>query len=153
MHSVRLHWLVADLPYDVSDAPFDVAFRSERSLIRWHILSTAPAKASIVRAGKLVWAADGGPIDLAGAETELLGWESPTYGSLQPAVSLLCETRSRLPVRFATVVLTDDRCQLESKDGQLMILRDTVATHRLEISPSGNAAAKPEFSAIGMAKI
>jgi hypothetical protein len=153
IHCVRLHWLVADLPYDVSTAPFEVAFRSEQSLIRWNMLSTANAKAAIVRAGRQVWASGGEQSDLVDVGTQLLGWESPTYGSLQPAVSLLYETRSRLPVRFATVVLTDDRCQLESKNGQLMVLRDDVEIHRLEFSPNADSAAKLEFSATPVAKI
>lgn len=162
---LRLHWLLPDFPYknpartvlayDVCDAFFEVAFRSEHShsLIRWIMFSSAHASAAIVRAGKQVWSTGGEQTDLAGVDTQLLGWEAPTYGSLQPAVSLLYETRTRLPVRFATVVLTDDRCQLESKNGDLIILRDDVEIHRLEFSPNGHLPAQAEFMSAGMAKL
>jgi hypothetical protein len=59
-----------------------------------------------------------------GSDTPLLGWESPTYGDLQPAVSLVYATQSRLPVRLVTVVLTHERCRLETQGDEIVILRD-----------------------------
>jgi hypothetical protein len=52
---------------------------------------------------------------------QLLGWESPTYGELRPAVSLVYQTHARLPVRFVTVVLTDQRCKLATSNGDFVI--------------------------------
>jgi hypothetical protein len=116
-HDVRLHWLAADLPFEVSDSLFQVAFTAGQSRVLWSIACSAPGSGAIIRAGVPVHG------NMAAADAQVLGWESPTYGDLRPAVSLVYETRSQLPVRFATVVLTDARCRLESVDGQLVVLR------------------------------
>jgi hypothetical protein len=58
------------------------------------------------------------------ADVRLLGWESPTYGDLRPAVSLIYETRSQLPVRIVTAILTDERYKLELRDQQLVVVLD-----------------------------
>ena len=121
-HDVRLHWLAPDLPYQITDAPFRVTFNSGQSQIRWNIFATAPG-ALVVRAGKRTPTTTASANEFAEADTQLLGWESPTYGDLQPAVSLLYQTRSQLPVRFVTVVLTDERCRVETIDGQIVVLK------------------------------
>jgi len=116
-HDLRLHWLVGDWPYEVSSSPFHVVFTAAQSPVRWSMVSSSPGRGMIVRAGVPVHGS------LTAEDAQLLGWESPTYGDLQPAVSLVYETRSRLPVRFVTVVLTDARCKLESRDGHLVVLK------------------------------
>jgi hypothetical protein len=121
-HEVCLHWLVADLPFEFADSPFQVAFKSEQARIRWNIFSSVPGTVAVVRAGKLV--ANGAPPQIAGVDTELLGWEAATYGDLRPAVSLVQQIRSQLPVRFVTAVLTDERCNIESQDNEMVIRRD-----------------------------
>jgi hypothetical protein len=121
-HHLRLHWLVADLPFEVADSPFQVLFQSQRGSIRWCIFSSVPTIASIVRAGKQI--GDTPPCELAGADQQLFGWESPTYGDLRPAISLLQQTQSRLPIRFVTIVLTDENCKIDSQSGEIVILRD-----------------------------
>jgi hypothetical protein len=126
-HDVRLHWLVADLPFELRGAPFQVAFKSQQQQIRWIILSSSETNGFIVRAGKQVagnHGAKSGSPALAAAETQLLGWEAPTYGDLRPAVALVQQTRSALPVIFVTVVLTDERCRLESHGDEIVILRN-----------------------------
>jgi len=125
-HDVSLHWLVADLPYEGSHSPFQVLFAAGQSRVRWSILSSVPGDAAVIRAGKRVESLpeEASAHDVAGGDTSLLGWEAPTYGDLQPAVSLLYQTRSRLPVRFVTVVLTGDRCRLESQGDEIVILGD-----------------------------
>ena len=87
VHDVRLHWLMADLPYDVSASPFQIVFKSGQSQVRCSILSSSPGNGTIVRAGERVEGNSACP------DMRLLGWESPTYGDLQPAVSLVYETR------------------------------------------------------------
>ena len=119
VHDARLHWLMADLPYEVSDSPFQVAFTSGQSRVRCSILSSSSGSGAIVRAGARVAG------NSAGADTRLLGWESPTYGDIRPAVSLVYQTRSRLPVRFVTVILTDERCKFE------LTRRTARSAHRL----------------------
>jgi hypothetical protein len=128
VHDVRLHWLMADLVYEVYDSPFRVVFTSEQSRLRCSILASSPGSAAIIRAGTQVKG------NLADAETQVLGWESPTYGDLRPAVSLLYETRSQLPVRYVTAILTDERCQLESVDEQLVVLLGESEVHRVNLS-------------------
>jgi len=65
----------------------------------------------------------------------LLGWQSPTYGDIQPAVSLVYETQSKLPARFVTAIFTDERCKLESSNEQLAILLDESEIYRVNVYP------------------
>ena len=118
-HEVRLHWLVADLPLEGTESLEQLVFKMERARIRWSIFSSAPGSAAIVRAGKQI--SDGALDRLTDADIQLLGWEAPTYGDLRPAVSLVQQTRSQLPVRFVTMVLTDERCKVESQNGEIVI--------------------------------
>lgn len=107
-----------------------------------------------MRAGKQVWPGTSkvSTSDVAGADTQLLGWESLTYGDLRPTVSLAYETRSQLPVRFATIVLTDERCKLESRDGQLVILRDESEIYRVDFSAKEAGAVGTEPFATSVPK-
>jgi hypothetical protein len=127
VHHMRLHWLMADLPYESSDSPFQVAFASGQSLVRCSIFSSSPGDGAILRAGARVAG------NSASANTQLLGWESPTYGDLRPAVSLIHETRSELPVRFVTAILTDERCKVESRDEQLIVSLGQSELHRVKV--------------------
>jgi hypothetical protein len=120
-HDLRLHWLAPDLPYEVLNPGFQVAFRSGQSRIRWNIFASVPGDSEIVRAG--IRTGKSSALQLTDAETGLLGWESPTYGDLRPALSLIYQTRSQMPVRLVTVILTDERCSLEASDGQWVMLR------------------------------
>ena len=128
VHAVRLHWLMADLPYEFSDSPFQLAFSSGQSRVRCCILTSSPGNGTIIRAGARV---EG---NSPGADLQLLGWESPTYGDLRPAVSLVYETHSKLPVRFVTAILTGERCKLESRDEQLIVLLGEAEVHRVNLS-------------------
>jgi hypothetical protein len=127
-HDVRLHWLMADLPYEASDSPFQAVFKSGQSQVRCSIFSSRSGSGCIVRAGALVVG------NSNGADLRLLGWESPTYGDLRPAVSLVYETRSELPVRFVTVILTGEQCEFELRNQQLVILLDESEIHRVNLS-------------------
>ena len=125
-HDVRLHWLTPDFPYEIVESPFQVLFQSplvlkSKSQICWNIFSNAPGTAALVRAGAPIWSSS--PGKCTDADIALLGWESLTYGDLRPAISLIYETRSPMPVRFATVILTDERCRVESDEGQIVILK------------------------------
>jgi len=87
----------------------------------------------------------------------VLGWESPTYGDIRPAVSLVYETRSQLPLRFVTAVLTDERYKLKSKDGQLIILnsesQDEAEVYRVNFSAKGTHTAETQPSAVSVQKV
>jgi hypothetical protein len=154
VHDACLHWLAADLPYEVSDSPFQVVFTMGQSRVRWSIFAGVPGSAAVIRSGKQAWKRNGkhSAPDVMDADTHLLGWESPTYGALRPAVSLIYETRSQLPVRFVTVVLTDERCKVESADGQLVILRDDSEVYRVNLSTTGTRGAEKHSPASGVQK-
>ena len=128
-HELRLHWLVADMPFETSDSPFRVRFRSSQGQFSWTILSSCAGEAAIVRAGE-----SSNP-GIAGKDLPLLGWESPTYAELRPAVSLLCRTQAPLPVRFVSVVLTDETCRVEVNDGHLAVRRDQSELYRGPVTP------------------
>jgi hypothetical protein len=155
-HDVRLHWLVADLPCEVSDSPFQVVFRSGQSWVRWNIFASFPGSAVVIRAGSKAWTGTGksSALEITAADTQLLGWESPTYGDLRPAVSLVYQTRSQLPVRFVTAILTDERCKLESGDGQVVIsrgeFRDESEVYRVKLSAKGAGAVRMQPSALSV---
>jgi Heparinase II/III-like protein/Heparinase II/III N-terminus len=139
-HELRLHWLTADLPYEVSESPFQVTFKSGQSRVFWNIFSSSPGRGAIVRAGAP--AGENSPA----VNTELLGWESPTYGDLRPVVSMLYDTRSRLPVRFLTVVLTSERCRVELIDDELVVLKNEAEIYRVSVSTKEMLGAKTQSS-------
>jgi hypothetical protein len=124
-HDVQLHWLAADLPHEISRSPFQVEFKLEALRIRWNIFASTPGTSAIIRAGQPVDGCLNGslPPAVEDADTQLLGWESPTYGEIRPAISLVHQTRSRLPLRFVTAVLTGEECHLEWNDDEIVILR------------------------------
>jgi Heparinase II/III-like protein/Heparinase II/III N-terminus len=128
VHDVRLHWLMADLPYEVSASPFQVVFASGQSQVRCSILSIPSGNAAIIRAGARV---EGNSVC---PDTQLLGWESPTYGDLRPAVSLVYEIRSQLPVRIVTAILIDERSKYELRDEQLIVSLGESEIHRVNLS-------------------
>ncbi len=101
-HDLRLHWLTPDLPYRFRESPFEIVFTHGASQICWNCFSSVPAQGGVVRAGTLIEQSPN--FRLSDRDRALLGYESPTYGDLRPAVSLLYQTRSQLPVRFVTLV-------------------------------------------------
>ena len=129
VHNARLHWLMADLPYEYSDSPFEVVFALGQSRVRCSILCSSPGNAAIIRAGTQVKGS------VAEGSAPLLGWESSTYGDIQPTVSLVCETQSNLPVRFVTAILTDDRCKLKSTDEHLVVSLAGSEIYRVNVHP------------------
>jgi hypothetical protein len=137
-HDVRLHWLLADLPFEVSYGPFQVVLTSRDARFRWSVLASSSGCAATVRAGKS--SSPDVNFDIAGADLPLLGWESPTYGEVRPAVSLLYHARTQLPLRFVTIVLADDECRLENKSDQLIICRGESELYRVTFAAGGAVA-------------
>jgi len=81
-------------------------------------------------------------------DVHLLGWEAPTYGDLRPAVSLVHHTRSRLPLRLVTVVLTDERCRLEIQRSDVAILSGEPMNdfeYRVDLSPRTSRSSPQEL--------
>ena len=141
-HDVRLHWLLPDFLCEASDSPFEVGFVSGEDRVRWNIFASVPGNGSLIRSGKPVWTGSNkiSPQEYGCADTQLLGWESPTYGDLQPAISLLYQLRSPLPVRLVTVILTDTKCRHESKGGLLVVRRSEAEIYRVNLSPQSSSA-------------
>jgi hypothetical protein len=129
-HEIRLHWLVPDLPLEsISYSPFHAVFAAKVGPIAWNILARTEGKASLIRAGKSLRP------EVSLAHTEVLGWESPTYGELRPAVSIVYRTRAKLPVRFITVVLVGPALRLESDADHVTISRGTAELHHVSLRP------------------
>jgi hypothetical protein len=129
-HEARLHWLTPDFPFAVTDSPFQLTSNSAHGRIRWNILASAFGTTAVIRAGKpAMQLANGRSADnsqpqesrLEINDTQLLGWYAPTYGDLQPAVSLVYQVRSNLPVRFVTAVLTNEKCSLELRNDEIIL--------------------------------
>ena len=116
-HAIRLHWLLPDRPLEVIPGKdFSASLSAEHARFRWNIFSSVPGAPAIIRAGKNLQANEEIPNE------ELLGWESPTYGELHPAISLSYRVQAPLPVRLVTVVLVNDSLQLQF-DGHKIGLR------------------------------
>ena len=98
-HVFRLHWLLPDWKYQISESPFRLRLKSPLGPVSLQVetdppLSGLAPRISLVRAGELVFG-DGPalPID---------GWVSPTYGTKLPALSLAIEVSASQTVSFLT---------------------------------------------------
>jgi len=135
-HEARLHWLLADLPLEVSSDPFQVALTSESARFRCSIFASAGGRAAVIRAGK---SSSEIAAEIAGKDLPLLGWESPTYGELRPAVSLLYSARTQLPLRFVTVFLADEGCRIRHDNEQLIIEQGESELYRVSLAAEGSS--------------
>lgn len=157
-HELRLHWLVPDLRFEMigdadrESAPrsapvllFSLALHSKNNRFRFHLFSSAPGMPAVVRGGK--------SLDLRDADLthdhlkkedfktndikdrELLGWESPTYGELCPALSLLYRVQARLPVRYVTLILASENLQFRQGVGRLVLSLDAKPIHEVSLLP------------------
>jgi hypothetical protein len=132
-HELRLHWLLPDLPFDViSNSPFCTMLSDDKTRFRWNIFCSIPGSAAIFRAGKNL----GAEIQCGNEAEKLLGWESPTYGELCPAISLLYRVRGLLPVRFVTVILASEGFQLQQSNSNLVLSRAAAEVYQVSLSPA-----------------
>ena len=74
-HRYRLHWLLADYPYQWNDSHGEMALETKRGTYGIHFLASDPKSISIVRAH----------------EQSPRGWHAPYYYSRYPAVSFAAE--------------------------------------------------------------
>jgi hypothetical protein len=138
-HELRLHWLLPDLPFEVvTDSPFTGILSAKSAQVRWSIFASTAGSAVIMRRGKRVTvetllqdakAAQGEETD------HLLGWESPTYGELRPAISLQYRVQGPLPVRVITVILADEGFDLSRRNDQLILSRNAAEVFRVGQNP------------------
>ena len=133
-HELRLHWLLPDLPFEVSaTSPFCAVLSAEKVRFTWSVFSIAAGSASVIRGGKDLAG------DTLGGDQELLGWESPTYGERCPAISLLYRVQARLPVRIITVILAGETVQLRFSDSNLVLSRDASQVYQVSLAPEQTA--------------
>ena len=131
-HEFRLHWLLPDLPFEVIAAsPFCAVLSAERVRFHWNVFSSSPGSTAIIRGGKILT----GNIEFRDRDEDLLGWESPTYGELCPAISLLYGVQARLPVRIITVILAGEALQLRQCDSNLVLSRDASEVYQVSLLP------------------
>jgi hypothetical protein len=117
-HEVRLHWLLADLPFEIeSNLPLRVQCKSNRGPVSWNVFSSVDGRASVARAGKTL---HGEPDRFE----PVMGWQSPTYGELAPAVSLIYRVRQPMPTRLITVILAGEGFRIETGQGLVTIWQD-----------------------------
>lgn len=146
-HRARLHWLLVDLPYEVTVPSLRISMDSGEGKICWHIFSSVEAshdasverKAAVIRGGKQQTGIKGG-MPLADVEASVLGWYAPTYGELKPAVSAVYETCAQLPIRFVTIVLTNDECVLETEEDAMTIVRKGEKIGSVSLAPEARSA-------------
>jgi len=113
-HDLRLHWLAPDWPCEmVSSVPLRVVLSAAQVRFRWHVYSSAPGITSVLRVGEMV----------AGQSRDepLSGWQSPTYGELRAAVSLVYRVQAPLPVRLVTAILVGDTVRVSCGQNQVMV--------------------------------
>jgi Heparinase II/III-like protein/Heparinase II/III N-terminus len=144
-HELRLHWLLPDLPFEViADSPFCAILSAEKVRFRWNVFSSSPGNAAIIRGGKIL----ARNIEGRNRDEELLGWESPTYGELCPALSLLYRVQARLPVRIVTVILAGEALQLRQSDSNLVLSRDALQVYQVSLAPEQTERGSPNHRTI-----
>ena len=84
----------------------------------------------------------GGGLTGSGTEPDaaLLGWESPTYGQLCPAISLVYRTRARLPVRLVTSVLLGEELSSDVHGDNLVLRRGSECVREVSLLPQSATA-------------
>src|ERR1700676_3466035 len=131
-HELRLHWLLPDLPFEViADSPLCAVLSADKQSFRWNVFSSSPGSAAILRGGKIV----AGNIEGRNRDEELLGWESPTYGEMCPAISLLYRVQARWPVRIVAVILAGEALQLRQSDNNLVLSRGSSQVYQVGLAP------------------
>src|SRR4029077_17306123 len=96
--NVRLHWLFPDYPFTWQEQSSTLILKTppgEFQCVSW----AQQHLTTIARAGEIV---AGIPSPASNSEMEIRGWRSLYYGEKEPAISLVIETRTQLPVRFVT---------------------------------------------------
>ncbi len=95
----RLHWLLPDWPWQIEDQT--LILHTPLGLLKITVtleIAGSPNQPvlTLVRAGQRIFGSNEPP------HLPVLGWVSPTYSLLQPALSLIVETQATPPVRLVT---------------------------------------------------
>jgi hypothetical protein len=92
---LRLNWTLPDLAYELTGLQLRLGDHQEGFRLR---IGPGAAEIGLYRAGEL---RQGAAIASA-QEASTLGWVSPSYGTLEPAISLLVRLAGSLPLRLET---------------------------------------------------
>jgi hypothetical protein len=97
-HEFSLNWLLPDGEWSLESSTLAVELPTLKFSLQVECQSnpTPQVDIGVVRAGKLV----GGQAQ----DVEKLGWVSPTYAVLQPALSLCVRLQSSLPLKLRTLI-------------------------------------------------
>ncbi len=93
-HRARLHWLLADLPFEYDPTSAELRFRIEQNKLIIRMWASCSGNTSLVRGGVLLRGTD--------ERAELRGWASKTYAEKEFALSLALDASGQLPIRFIT---------------------------------------------------
>jgi hypothetical protein len=130
-HELRLHWLLPDLPFTVlAQSPFSGILSAADDKFQWSVFSSSPGSTSVLQGGKKLQENPAGIEENA----NLLGWESPTYGELRPAISLVHRVNAALPVRMVTIILAGEELQLQARDGNVILSRGKAQVFETSLS-------------------
>jgi len=129
-HELGLHWLLPDLPLEViSELPFAAVLSAQKERFHWNIFSNSNASTAVLRGGKVL-----AKKVRNSDEANLLGWESPTYGELCPAISLLHQVRAPLPARIVTVILAGDEFQIRHEGRNVILSRGAAQVYQVSMT-------------------
>jgi len=96
LHRYRLHWLLADAPWQLRawERGLSLELELPPGVVRIEVEACAPAHILLIRAAEPIWG--------EGAALPYEGWIAPSYGLLRPALSLSLEIETRGLTRFIT---------------------------------------------------
>ena len=93
---VQIHWLLPDWQYDIQGHEVGISAPFGKMKIRFHTNNLkASLLVSVIRAGEA---------EVGQSYSPNLGWYSPTYGELEPALSLICQIDTVFPIETATEI-------------------------------------------------
>ncbi len=115
-HSLRLHWLLADLPH-AAPAPGCLRLQMPAGQLDISVYCSAPADTSVLRA--------------EAASTR--GWSSPAYAEKCPALSLVSLARGALPMRWITVFASPE--VVRDQNGNKLVVHAKLASVELSLQP------------------
>jgi asparagine synthase (glutamine-hydrolysing) len=98
VHNCRLQWMMPDVSFEVvASGIVDLEFIAGN--VRVLLVSSTDGTFDLVRAGQRLYG------QIQSAPDPARGWHSRYYGRKEPALSLVLDSRSSLPVRFVTVIM------------------------------------------------
>ncbi len=125
---LRLHWLLPDWPYELSEGGLEMRLHSPQGLIVLCLKSSEPVQVTLDRAGERL----SGP----GISEPTAGWISPTYSVKIPALSLTAEVKStKIKVEFESEFRFPETNDDQSRLDEIAVLLDQYAALLRQVPP------------------